>query len=129
MSRKKVVKEIVDIENVKKEEKEGVEKDLAIFEESKIQMEKDLVNFAEFGIPTEKVLGTSVEVSEKVLLEKVKKLKCDFKTFKTEREKAKMRVPDKCEICGKSFKENDDVYVAWGKDLKEIFICKECSEK
>ena len=129
MSRKKVVKEIVDIENVKKEEKEGVEKDLAIFEESKIQMEKDLVNFAEFGIPTEKVLGTSVEKSEKVSIKKVKKLKCDFKTFKTERDKAKMRVPDKCEICGKSFKENDDMYVAWDKEMKEIFICKGCAEK
>lgn len=77
----------------------------------------------------EKVLKTSVEKSEKVSIKKVKKLKCDFKTFKTERDKAKMRVPDKCEICGKSFKENDDVYVAWGKDLKEIFICKDCAEK
>ena len=63
----------------------------------------------------EKDLETSVEVSEKILIEKVKKLKCDFKTFKTERDKAKMRVPDKCEICGKSFKESDDMYVAWGK--------------
>ena len=93
------------------------------------EVKEELVKFSEFGAPTEKVSGTSVEVSEKVLLEKVKKLKCDFKTFKTERDKAKMRVPDKCEICGKSFKENDDVYVAWGKDLKEIFICKECAEK
>ena len=92
-------------------------------------LKKELADFSEHTLPTEKVLETSVEVSEKVLLEKVKKLKCDFKTFKTERDKAKMRVPDKCEICGKSFKEKDDIYVAWGKDLKEIFICKECSEK
>ena len=77
----------------------------------------------------EKVLKTSVEESEKVSIEKVKKLKCNFKTFKTERDKAKMRVPEKCEICGRSFQEDDNMYVAWGKDLKEIFICKECAEK
>lgn len=77
----------------------------------------------------EKVLKTSVEESEKVSIEKVKKLKCNFKTFKTERDIAKMRVPEKCEICGKSFQEDDNMYVAWGKDLKEIFICKECAEK
>lgn len=77
----------------------------------------------------EKVLEASVEESEKVSIEKVKKLKCDFKTFKTERDIAKMRVPEKCEICGKSFEENDDMYVAWDKEMKEIFICKGCAEK
>ena len=77
----------------------------------------------------EKVLEASVEESEKVSIEKVKKLKCDFKTFKTERDIAKMRVPEKCEICGKSFKEEDDMYVAWDKKMKEIFICKDCAEK
>lgn len=99
MGRKKLVKEEM-IEEVKGEE---------------VEMEKDLEN--------------SVEKTEKVLLEKVKKLKCDYKIFKSERNKAKMHVPEKCEICGKSFEEKDDIYVAWGKDLKEIFICKECAEK
>lgn len=80
-------------------------------------------------VGAEKDLITSVEVPKKVSIEKVKKLRCNFKTFKTERDKAEMRVPDKCEMCGKSFKENDDIYVAWGKDLKEIFICKDCAEK
>ena len=77
----------------------------------------------------EKVLEAPAKETEKVSLEKVKKLKCDFKTFKTERDKAKMRVSDKCEICGKSFEENDDMYVAWDKKMKEIFICKDCAEK
>lgn len=122
MSKKKIIREPIDMEKVKKaqiEEKEEAIKDL----------KKELADFSEHTLPTEKVSGTSVEASEKVSLEKVKKLRCDFKTFKTERDKAKMRVPNKCELCGKSFKENDDIYVAWGKDLKEIFICKDCAEK
>lgn len=77
----------------------------------------------------EKVLEAPAKESEKVSIEKVKKLKCNFKTFKTERDIAKMRVPEKCEICGKSFKENDDMYVAWDKKMKEIFICKDCAGK
>jgi hypothetical protein len=77
----------------------------------------------------EKVLEAPAKVSEKDSIEKIKKLKCNFKTFKTERDIAKMRVPDKCEICGKSFKEEDDMYVAWDKTMKEIFICKDCAEK
>lgn len=80
-------------------------------------------------VEMEKVLENPVEESEKVLIEGIKKLRCDFKTFKTERDIAKMRVPDKCEICGKSFEENDDMYVAWDKEMKEMFICKECAEK
>lgn len=76
-----------------------------------------------------KEVKTEVVEVEKVSIEKVKKLKCNFKTFKTERDKAKMRVSDKCEICGKSFEGNDDMYVAWDKEMKEIFICKACAEK
>lgn len=76
----------------------------------------------------EEIKEVKAEV-EKVLIEGIKKLRCDFKTFKTERDIAKMRVPDKCEICGKSFEENDDMYVAWDKEMKEMFICKECAEK
>ena len=76
-----------------------------------------------------KEVKTEVEEAEKVLIEKVKKLRCNFKTFKTERDKAKMRVPDKCEICGKNFEDNDDMYVAWDKEMKEMFTCKDCTEK
>lgn len=94
-------KKIVDMKKVKKEEREELEKDLV----------------------------TSTEVSEKVLPEKVKKLKCDYRTFRIERNKAKMRVPEKCELCNKKLKDDNNVYVAWGKDLKEIFICEECAEK
>lgn len=122
MSKNKIIREPIDMEKVKKaqiEEKEEAVKDL----------KKELADFSEHTLSTEKDLEVSVEASEKVSLEKVKKLRCDFKTFKTERDKAKMRVPNKCELCGKSFKENDDIYVAWGKDLKEIFICKDCAEK
>lgn len=122
MSKNKIIREPIDMEKVKKaqiEEKEEEIKDL----------KNELADFSEHTLPTEKDLEAPAEASEKVLPEKVKKLKCDFKTFKTERDKAKMRVPNKCELCGKSFKESDDMYVAWGKNLKEIFICKDCAEK
>jgi hypothetical protein len=77
----------------------------------------------------EKVLEKSVEVMEKDLknYDKIKELKCDYEIFKTEREKAKMYVSEKCEICQKNFKKKDNIYVAWGKELKEIFICKKCA--
>lgn len=77
----------------------------------------------------EKVLEKSVEIMEKDLkkYDKIKELKCDYEIFKTEREKAKMYVPEKCEICQKNFKKKDNIYVAWGKELKEIFICKKCA--
>ena len=69
-----------------------------------------------------------VEEKKKIKLDVIKKLKCDYEVFKRERDNAKMRVPNICEVCGRRFEQNDNVYVAWGKDLKEIFICKECAE-
>lgn len=118
----KIIREPINMEKLKKAQIEEKEEDIK-------DLKKELADFSEHTLPTEKVLGTSVEVSEKVLLEKVKKLKCDFKTFKTERNKSEMRVPEKCEICGKSFEKDDNIYAAFGKDLSEIFICKECAEK
>ena len=69
-----------------------------------------------------------VEEKKKIELDVIKKLKCDYKLFKEERTKSDMCVPDICEVCGRRFEQNDNIYVAWGKDLKEIFICKECAE-
>jgi len=82
------------------------------------------------NVEAEKVLENSVEVKEKDLkkYDKIKKLKCDYTIFKTERNKSKMYVPEKCELCNKDFKEDDNIYVAWGKEMKEIFICKECAD-
>ena len=69
-----------------------------------------------------------VEEKKKIKLDVIKKLKCDYEIFKKERDNAKMRVPNTCEVCGRRFEQNDNVYVAWGKDLKKIFICKNCAE-
>lgn len=39
-----------------------------------------------------------------------------------------MCIPEKCEICKKEFKKNDNIYVAWGKELQIIFVCINCLE-
>ena len=112
----KIIREPINMEKVKEAEIENKKEKIK-------EMEKDLA--------TEKVLENSVEKTEKDLkqYDKINKLKCDYKTFKTERNKSEMRVPEKCEICGKSFEKDDNIYAAFGKDLSEIFICKECAEK
>lgn len=122
MSKNKIIREPIDMEKVKKAQIEDKEEEIK-------DLKKELSDFSEHTLPMEKDLEAPAEALEKVLPEKVKKLKCDFETFKTERDKAEMRVSEKCEICGKNFEEHDNIYVAWGKDLKEIFICEECAEK
>ena len=73
-----------------------------------------------------KIEADKIEEKKKEL-EAVKRLKCDYQLFKEERTKSDMRVPDTCDICGRRFDGKDNIYVAWGKDLKELFICKNCA--
>ena len=91
------------------------------------------MNNEKIKITEEAVLEGIKPNIEKDLTEKdysnVKKLKCDYDMFKRERNKCKMRVPEKCEICKKKFEKKDSIYVAFGKSLNQIFICEICATK
>lgn len=97
---------------------------------SKKKAEKDL---------KEKDLNTEIsEVMEKVFeegaLEKVftnaTKLKCNFEVYKNQRTAHNMPITEKCQKCGKKFKENDELYQANEEKTKNNYIiCKGCANK
>lgn len=97
---------------------------------SKKKLEKDL---------KEKDLNTEIsEVMEKVFeegaLEKVftniTKLKCGFGMYKEQRTYHNMPIIEKCQKCGKKFKENDELYQATEETKKENYIiCNKCASK
>lgn len=61
----------------------------------------------------------------------IKKLKCNYTVYKRERTNLKMPVVEKCQKCGKSFKEGDELYTGYTEkdDIKQNFlICKNCAQ-
>lgn len=118
---KEFKKELIDTKEEKKEEIKKLKKDLANFtseHELPARTEEDLTE-------TEK----TTEVKPDTEIERIKKLKCDYKLFKDERTKNKMFVPGGCELCNKKFIDSDKIYVAITKQKNELFICENCAEK
>lgn len=68
------------------------------------------------------------ELKERVFTN-IKKLKCDYTTYKEERTKYNMPVEKVCSKCGKSFKAGEEIYTAFeeGK-LGNCIICGNCAE-
>lgn len=142
MNKNKIIREPADMKAVKraeienkKEEIEELEKDLETFKELKTQTEEELIEKdnarAEEDLKENENMPDTkgkTQGEDKQTFDKIKKLKCNYEIFRTERNKAKMRVPEKCEICQNTFKDNDTIYVALGKKLNQIFICEECAE-
>lgn len=61
----------------------------------------------------------------------ITKLKCSYRVYKEQRTKLKMPVTKNCAKCGKSFKDNDELYTAQkekDKTEKKYIICKKCTE-
>ena len=59
----------------------------------------------------------------------IKKLKCNYTIYKRERTNLKMPVVEKCQKCGKNFKDGEELYTARkenDKIDKNYLICKEC---
>ena len=67
-------------------------------------------------------------VKEKIFTN-IKKLKCDYTTYKEEREKHNMPVETNCSKCGKSFETREEIYTAFeeGKQGSQI-ICGKCAK-
>lgn len=112
MSKKKLEKEL----EVKK-------KDLKLEEMSKVHKKKldKLVN--------ETVESLVEENSQEKVFTNIKKLKCNYTTYKEERTKYNMPVEKVCKGCGKSFEAGEEIYTAFeeGK-LGSCIICGNCAK-
>ena len=79
----------------------------------------------------EEVQAEAEEVEQKEKFVNITKLKCSYRTYKEQRTKLKMPVTKNCAKCGKSFKDNDELYTAQkekDKTEKKYIICKKCTE-
>lgn len=76
-------------------------------------------------------VGEEVEKKNTEKFTETKKLKCDYTVYKRERTKLKMPIIEKCEKCGKHFKNGDELYTAYiEKDniRQSYLICKKCAK-
>lgn len=103
MSKKKVEKELEakEIERILDKGEEALKETIAVLKE--IKQEKKFTN--------------------------IKKLKCDYTTYKEERTKYNMPVETNCTKCGKSFEAREEIYTAFeeGKQGSQI-ICGNCAK-
>lgn len=61
----------------------------------------------------------------------IKKLKCNYTVYKRERTNLKMPVVEKCQECGKNFKDGDELFTAYTEkdNIKQSYlICKNCAK-
>ena len=73
-------------------------------------------------------IETVEKKQDKPKLTNIKKLKCDFQTYKRERAKRNMLVVSKCQRCKENFEANDKIYIANEKE-KTLIICSNCASK
>lgn len=81
----------------------------------------------------EEVQAVAEEVEKKNTekFTETKKLKCDYTVYKRERTKLKMPIIEKCEKCGKQFKNGDELYTAYTEkdNIRQSYlICKKCAQ-
>ena len=81
-------------------------------------------------VPEEvQAVAEEVEQKNEPKFTEIKKLKCNYTVYKRERTKLKMPVVEKCQKCGKQFKDGDKLYTAYkenDKTGKSYLICKKC---
>jgi predicted nucleic acid-binding Zn ribbon protein len=77
----------------------------------------------------EKDLDTNSGEAEKDL-NHILKLKCNYYVYRTEREKYKMPISQKCFKCNKNFKDNDKLYqIEYENGSKSKIMCEKCISK
>lgn len=107
-------------------------------EEVKEEVEKVSEEVEEVSIKVieevpEEVQAVAEEVKQKnkTKFTDVKKLKCDYTVYKRERTNLKMTVIEKCQKCGKKFKDGDELYTGYTEkdNIKQSYlICKKCAK-
>ena len=83
-------------------------------------------------VPEEvQAVAEEVEQKDEPKFLNVKKLKCNYTVYKRERTNLKMPIVEKCQKCGKKFKDSDELYTGYTeKDniRKSYLICKNCAK-
>lgn len=83
-------------------------------------------------VPEEvQVVGEEVEKKNTEKFTETKKLKCDYTVYKRERTKLKMPIVEKCQKCGKNFKDGDELYAGYTEkdNIRQSYlICKKCTK-
>lgn len=70
-------------------------------------------------------------ITKEKVFTNIKKLKCDYTTYKEERTKYNMPVEEVCSKCGKSFEAGEEIYITdIGTELllKQVIICGNCAK-
>lgn len=83
-------------------------------------------------VPEEvQAVAEEVEQKNEPSFTDIKKLKCNYTVYKRERTNLKMPVVEKCQKCGKSFKEGDELYTGYTEkdNIKQSYlICGNCAK-
>ena len=76
-------------------------------------------------------VAEEVEQKDEPKFTEIKKLKCNYTIYKRERTNLKMPVIEKCQKCGKKFKDGDELYTGYTEkdNIKQSYlICKKCAK-
>ena len=83
-------------------------------------------------VPEEvQAVAEEVEQKNEPRFTDIKKLKCNYTVYKRERTNLKMPVIEKCQKCGKKFKDGDELYTGYTEkdNIKQSYlICKKCAK-
>lgn len=83
-------------------------------------------------VPEEvQAVAEEVEQKNEPKFTEIKKLKCDYTVYKRERTNLKMPIVEKCQKCGKKFKDGDILYTAYTEkdNIKQSYlVCKKCAK-
>ena len=76
-------------------------------------------------------VAEEVEQKDEPKFTDIKKLKCNYTVYKRERTNLKMPIVEKCQKCGKQFKNGDELYTAYTEkdNIRQSYlICKKCAK-
>lgn len=96
------------------------------------EVEEVSKNVAEEVQEEVQAVAEEVEQKNKPKFSDIKKLKCDYTVYKRERTNLKMPIVEKCQKCGKQFKDGDELYTGYTEkdNIRHSYlICKECTRK
>ena len=100
-------------------------------EKSPEEVEKVLKKEAEEVTEGVQAVAEEAEQKKHPNFTDVKKLKCDYTVYKKERTNLKMPIVEKCQKCGKQFKDGDELYTGYReKDNIRLsyLICLDCAK-
>ena len=83
-------------------------------------------------VPEEmQAVAEEVEQKDEPRFTDIKRLKCNYTIYKRERTNLKMPIVEKCQKCGKKFKDGDELYTGYTEkdNIKQSYlICKKCAK-